>query len=163
MSDCPRCTRPLVAAQVDTYAVRLCQACRGVLARHREVIEIIDRSWRSIPAPVAAAAEFVKPVQADPPLRCPDCRQRMEQYGYMGLAAVTIDRCDKCALLWLDAEELQNMLLALAQANYRSEQRRQAESAAVLPLHGSLAPVTEGEEDLSRALTSAQFLLALLR
>jgi Zn-finger nucleic acid-binding protein len=54
-------------------------------------------------------------------LTCPDCRQTMDKYGYMGLAAIQINRCDPCAEIWLDADELQNMVLALAKSNYRSE------------------------------------------
>ena len=45
----------------------------------------------------------------------------MDKYGYMGIAAIQINRCDSCAEIWLDADELQNMVLALAQSNYRSE------------------------------------------
>ena len=67
----------------------------------------------------------------------------MEKYGYMGLAAVQIDRCDPCSLVWLDANELQNMVLALAKANYRSEQAYQREHDRAFPLWG--APVTSVE------------------
>ena len=59
--------------------------------------------------------------QKDVVMRCPDCAQPMEKYGYMGLAAIQIDRCDPCSVVWLDTDELQNMVLALAKSNYRSE------------------------------------------
>jgi len=45
----------------------------------------------------------------------------MEKYGYMGIAAIQINRCDHCSEMWLDADELQNMVLALAKSSYRSE------------------------------------------
>jgi hypothetical protein len=32
--------------------------------------------------------------QNEPKYLCPDCRQTMEKYGYMGIAAIQIDRCD---------------------------------------------------------------------
>ena len=57
----------------------------------------------------------------------------------MGLAAVTIDRCDRCSLFWLDANELQNMVLALAKTNYRSEQRRRDEEQGFDPLAAGVA------------------------
>jgi Zn-finger nucleic acid-binding protein len=116
------------------------------LAAHRDIIEIIERSWRVVPETAAAEAQFIKPATAsgDVMMRCPDCHQPMEQYGYMGLAAVTIDRCDKCALLWLDADELQNMVLALAKTNYRSEKRARAETTAFQPLAAGAAAAVPG-------------------
>ena len=52
----------------------------------------------------------------DPVLKCPDCSAAMDKYGYMGMKAILIDRCDHCALIWLDADELPNMVTALASA-----------------------------------------------
>jgi len=129
VSDCPRCAKPLEEAQVDTFTVRLCRGCTGMLVAHRDMTEILDRSWRSVPAEAAEQARFVRPEQpaADPSLRCPDCHQPMEKYGYMGLAAIMLDRCDRCSLLWLDADELRQMVLALAKSNYRSEKRLHSE------------------------------------
>lgn len=146
MSDCPRCGKTLESAQVDAYSVRLCQSCQGVLAAHRDVIEIIERSWCVVPETTAEEAQFIKPSKptGDVAMRCPDCHQPMEKYGYMGLAAVTIDRCDKCALLWLDADELQNMVLALAQTNYRSEKRVRAELTDFQPLSAGVAAAVPG-------------------
>jgi Zn-finger nucleic acid-binding protein len=143
MNNCPRCTQPLAEAQVDNYTVRLCNGCRGLVVAHRDMTEILDRSWKSIPADVAEAAQFLRPDKptGDTAMRCPDCHQPMEKYGYMGLAAVTIDRCDHCAALWLDADELQNMVLALAKSNHRSEKRLRREFTQFDPLQGGATTV----------------------
>lgn len=58
----------------------------------------------------------------------------MEKYGYMGIGAIQIDRCDACNLVGLDADELQNMLSALAKANYRSEAPREVSQRAQLAM-----------------------------
>ena len=90
---------------------------------HAEVVQIIERSWRAIKPEDAEKLEFSasKVLKTEPVYKCPDCQQAMDKYGYMGLAAIPINRCDACSLLWLDSDELQNMVLALARSNYRSE------------------------------------------
>ena len=120
---CPRCQRPLEIAQVDTIQVRLCQGCRGVLLAHPDLAEIVESSWHAVSETQAEETSLRAPEgwQKEVVLHCPDCGQTMEKYGYMGLAAIQIDRCDPCALVWLDTDELQNMVLALAKTNHRSD------------------------------------------
>lgn len=120
---CPRCQKPLETAQVDEIQVRVCQRCRGMLLEHPDLVKILESSWRAVSEKRAEELSFRAPDRwkEEPILRCPDCRQAMEKYGYMGLAAILIDRCDRCILVWLDTDELQNMVLALAKTNYRSE------------------------------------------
>jgi len=120
---CPRCQKPLEAAQVDTIHVRLCQRCRGMLLAHPDLIQILETSWRVVSEKQAEELPFRAPEgwKKEMVLRCPDCNHAMDKYGYMGLAAILIDRCDRCILVWLDTDELQNMVLALARTNYRAQ------------------------------------------
>lgn len=120
---CPRCQKPLETAQVDTIQVRLCQGCRGVLLAHPDLVQIIEASWRAVSEKQAEETQFRAPEGwlKEAVLHCPDCDQTMEKHGYMGLAAIQIDYCDPCTLVWLDTDELQNMVLALAKSNHRSE------------------------------------------
>jgi Zn-finger nucleic acid-binding protein len=122
-ASCPRCQKPLETAQVDTIQVRLCQDCRGVLLAHPDLVQMIEASWRAVSEKQAEETQFRAPEgwQQEGVLRCPDCGQAMEKYGYMGIGAIQIDRCDPCNLVWLDTDELQNMVLALAKTNHRSE------------------------------------------
>lgn len=94
---------------------------------HPDLIDMLEKSWHAVSCETAEMTEF-RPTegwQNEPKYLCPDCRQTMDKYGYMGIAAIQIDCCDPCALVWLDADELQNMVLALAKGNYRSESERQ--------------------------------------
>ena len=95
----------------------------------------------------------------------------MERYGYMGIAAVQIDRCDRCALVWLDTDELQNMVLALAKTNYRSERSQQSVERARIDLTtGMMPPVAHAGgqwlfpelEGYTNGIVLAQTLLRLL-
>ena len=123
---CPRCQKMLETAQVDTIQVRLCQDCRGVLLAHPDLVQMIEASWRAVSEKQAEETQFHAPEgwQQESVLHCPDCNQTMEKYGYMGIGAIQIDRCDPCNLVWLDTDELQNMVLALAKSNHRSEHAR---------------------------------------
>jgi Zn-finger nucleic acid-binding protein len=141
---CPRCQKPLETAQVDTIQVRLCQACRGVLLAHSDLVQILEASWRAVSEKQAEETQFraSEGWQKEMVLRCPDCGQIMEKYGYMGLGAIQIDRCDPCNLVWLDTNELQNMILALAKSNYHSEHAMKMEQEGALDLaQGCLPPV----------------------
>ena len=128
-SGCPRCGKSLEAAQVNEISVRLCGACKGLLIAHPALTKVADQSWRAVPEKVAEETAFRRSagIEREPIYACPDCHRPMEKYGYMGLAAITIDRCETCALVWLDADELQNLVLALAKSNYRSARALRAE------------------------------------
>ena len=126
MSVCPRCGKPLETMQVDTLNARMCRACTGMLLTHADLVNVIEASWRAVTEETADATPLRAPDGwlNEPTFNCPDCAQPMEKYGYMGIAAIQVDRCDVCGLVWLDADELQNMVLALAKENYRSEHER---------------------------------------
>jgi len=122
-ANCPHCAKPLEEQQLDTLSFRCCRDCKGMLLLHHDLIDVLDKSWRAVSRETAETTEFLVTDgwRNEPAFPCPDCHQQMEKYGYMGIAAIQIDRCDPCSVVWLDADELQNMVLALAKTNYRSE------------------------------------------
>jgi Zn-finger nucleic acid-binding protein len=124
---CFRCDRLLQPAQVDHIEVRMCPPCSSVLIRHEDLMQIIEQSWRAVAPDIAQTEPLhasAKPT-GERVFHCPDCRNPMDKYGYMGLSAITIDRCDHCALIWLDAQELQNMTLVYAREQYRLTVQRE--------------------------------------
>jgi Zn-finger nucleic acid-binding protein len=122
-ANCPRCAKPLEDQQLDELSFRCCRDCKGMLLPHPDLIGVLEKSWHAVPREKAEATSFrvAEGWRNAPAILCPDCGQTMEKYGYMGIGAIQINRCDPCALVWLDADELQNMVLALAKDNYRSE------------------------------------------
>jgi Zn-finger nucleic acid-binding protein len=143
-----------------------------MLLAHPDLVEILEASWRAVSEEQAQKTPFRarKGWQKESILRCPDCRQAMEKYGYMGLAAILIDRCDRCILVWLETDELQNMVLALAKTNYRSQQAiREAQNAEldfVTPAMQAAAPYVRSgnwlfRDNLPEGLAVAQTLLRL--
>ncbi len=169
---CLRCGKGLEEQQVDTVQARFCRGCRGFLLAHADLIRLLEQSWRFVPENKARATDFhassARPTEPTP--ACPDCGQRMDRYGYLGYAAIPITRCDRCALVWLDSDELQNMVLALAKLNYHIERDRQDESRA---LDLGAMPLSAGEHNgdwlfeaekgaMGNAAAIAQLLLQLL-
>jgi Zn-finger nucleic acid-binding protein len=150
MGSCVRCRKPLEDAQVDDISVRICPVCATVLLRHEDLTRIVDRSWRTV-SQETAEREPLRPSlapAAETIFPCPDCGQAMEKYGYMGMNAIMIDRCDACSLVWLDAHELQNIILAFARNQYRllsrEEQARRANLDIATPgMIGTAAPGTD--------------------
>ena len=141
---CPHCRKPLETAQVDTIQVRLCQVCRGVLLAHPDLVQILEASWHAVSEKQAEETQFhtADGWRKEAVLHCPDCGKTMEKYGYLGIGAIQIDRCNPCNLVWLDTNELQNMVLAMAQSNYRSERILKSEREGILDLtQGNLPPV----------------------
>ena len=170
-ANCPRCRMPLEEAQVDTVAVRLCRACKGVLLAHADLMQILEDSWRAVSRQAAGELEFHAPEgwQKEMVMCCPGCGRPMEKYGYMGLAAIQIDRCDQCDLVWLDADELQNMVLALAKSLSRGEDafRRERERRLTLGTAGGVPEDEQPQRDLGDIINdgvlASQVLVQLLR
>jgi Zn-finger nucleic acid-binding protein len=174
-ANCPRCQKPLEQAQLDNLTARFCRDCKGMLLAHADLMQVVEASWRAVPKDKAESTPFRTPDgwQRDPEFRCPDCGKTMEKYGYMGLGAIQIDRCEHCSLVWLDGDELQNMVLALAKSNYRSEgaYRREKDQSIDLTT-GALPPGAYARtnwlfpEDRGRTgeeiAVAAQLLLSLL-
>jgi Zn-finger nucleic acid-binding protein len=168
---CPRCQAALDEAQLDTYRVSLCKTCRGALLAHADLPAILESGWRVVSRDFAEKTEFHAPEgwHNEPQLCCPDCGKPMEKYGYMGLGAIQIDRCNACSEVWVDATELQNMVIALAQSNYRSEDgfRRGQESRLSLGMGGGQSGENEPDDGLSDEISdgafAAQVLVQLLR
>jgi len=151
-ANCPRCAKTLDNQQLDAVAFRCCRDCRGMLILHADLIGVLEGSWHAVPQDKADEMTFRAPDgwQNQAALRCPDCHQTMEKYGYMGIAAIQINRCDPCAEIWLDADELQNMVLALAKSNYRSEanwQRSQRENITLPGVGGQGADPNQATND----------------
>src|SRR5271154_6192368 len=91
-ASCPHCTRPLEEQQLDTLSFRCCRGCKGMLLLHRDLIDVLEKSWHAISRETAKTTAFrtTEGWQSEPKFPCPDCRQTMEKYGYMGIAAIQI-------------------------------------------------------------------------
>ena len=103
---CPRCGTDLTQAG----SVRACGACQGLWVEEEVLVAMAANMFapaRRVPIPLVPHARQ--------PLPCPNCRDPM---GTWTLHRVSIDRCATHGL-WFDRDELQVVLRAIGDANYR--------------------------------------------
>ena len=121
---CPRCNGPLDPATLEGVPLHRCATCEGVAVAQPKLIPLL-RGLESVVSALVDVDAAVPPV-ADPPgpAACPVCRQRMENFGYMGTSVVFLDRCSRDALIWVDGEELPTLGVLYARTQRRTDARR---------------------------------------
>lgn len=118
--DCPRCgTTRLSEGSHEGARALLCERCGGCLLERRSLLSVLDAMARELRPDVGADAVLDPTPGPEDELDCPDCRDPMERYGYMGSRKIMIDGCDPCERLWLDAGEL----VAMARVHVRHDKR----------------------------------------
>ncbi|HVX83402.1 MAG TPA: zf-TFIIB domain-containing protein [Phycisphaerae bacterium] len=117
MSLCPRCQKPLIQVEENQVVAQTCPACRGTwISLHalerRTRIETNPNLPHTPLPPVTELAETVARSNSTTPLACPVCRETMTKTRFLPTIPIQIDRCSRCAHIWLDAGE-QGLLLRL--------------------------------------------------
>lgn len=109
-SNCAVCEKPLASAMLDeTYAVRYCRNCRGVLIPRRGFAGVVQhrRAWATgTPGPAVP----LNPDDLRRKVRCPVCKAAMVTHPYYGPGNVVLDSCESCELVWLDFGELKQIV-----------------------------------------------------
>jgi Zn-finger nucleic acid-binding protein len=120
---CPHCASSLVASRVEDTQVFSCPERHGLLIPQKTFASIVTKSWRAIPRDYAEQATFPPRQDRGADIACPACGVAMARHPYCGIKGIEIDSCPTCRRLWLDADELEAALAAVAKMNYRSTQR----------------------------------------
>lgn len=104
---CPRCDVPLVDYEFHGTPISVCGACDGALLPQLRMVGLVDKLVDEL------LGDGVATVPCGPPREdvvgeadCPKCARAMERFDYLGKGAVNLDKCSRCRLLWLDADEL---------------------------------------------------------
>jgi Zn-finger nucleic acid-binding protein len=118
---CPACGQGLRAANVSGVSARVCGQCQGTLLAQIDMIRTLE----------AMSVELLKTFDPDMPLdpvdskrgvvACPDCQSPMARDNYCGAGLAYFDRCERCRLLWIGADELGTMTLMWARMEKRIE------------------------------------------
>jgi Zn-finger nucleic acid-binding protein len=145
---CPRYGEGLRDGAYKKVPGAYCTGCGGLLVGQRDLRRFLEQLARDLLESIDADTP-VRPVpDAGGGLRCPRCREVMEHYGYMGTRLVLIDRCDACAAVWLDADELGRLALLFARTGLR--QQAYAADLGSRPAADEAAAVREARELLHR-------------
>jgi Zn-finger nucleic acid-binding protein len=122
---CPACGQSLRAANVSGVSARVCGQCHGTLLAQIDMIRTLE----------AMSVELLKTFDPDMDLdpvdskrgvlACPQCQAAMARDDYCGAGLAFFDRCERCRLLWLGADELGTMTLMWARMEKRLERAQQ--------------------------------------
>jgi Zn-finger nucleic acid-binding protein len=157
---CPRCSEPLAQVALKGVDAQSCPKCGGTsLAQLRlmavleamsvELLETFNPDTKLDPVPDRGAG-----------LPCPRCQRPMTTADYCGANLVTFDRCESCAFLWIDADELGTMTLMWARMDARRS-RLNAQVEEMIDGMDSLIRSQRIKRTVQRALFAGATLLGL--
>ncbi len=119
-ASCPICKIPLYYASLDSQEVLHCAECKG-LGLSREVMMKLqpqgDKKIRiGAEERLHKRPAFFEPRQKPPFLICPFCGKRMEA---VKLGKSELDKCEKCASLWLEGPKLEMLAEMIGPYKFR--------------------------------------------
>ena len=104
----------LARGDLRGVSVQVCRQCRGALVAQIDMFRLFE----------AMIADLLSGFDPDTTLTpiapragassCPGCSTAMSRDNYCGAGLVHFDRCERCRLLWLGADELGTMTLMWA-------------------------------------------------
>jgi Zn-finger nucleic acid-binding protein len=139
---CPRCQQPLVGASLGEVTVVVCKTCNGTLLRQLDLLRTLEGLGARLLKKFDPDAKLDAVKDANGRVDCPRCLRTMDRDDYCGAHLVFFDRCNGCALLWFDADELSAMSLMSLRMNARQASYANANPAGPAFLvadRGSLA------------------------
>lgn len=104
---CPGCKQHMIVLEIEGVEIDHCIACGGAWLDGGELellLEAVDNREHPVATAAPAGAEKERP------LRCPNCRRRMEKISYGNDKKVLLDRCRKGHGLWFDKGELGDVI-----------------------------------------------------
>ena len=129
---CPRCQQALDRAELRKVAVDGCKGCLGTLVPQQDLPRLLESLSAALWRHFDPDAEIEAVKDANDRIACPHCSQPMDRDDYCAAGVVFFDRCNACALLWFDADELGAMAIMWARMNARQE-RVHAENRELIP------------------------------
>ncbi len=121
---CPRCHVELDGSTFDGLPLEMCGTCMGALIRQRDLVRLLDALSSAVAEEISHDQEITPVTDHAGHANCPGCGDHMSTFGYMGSKLVTVDRCNRCALIWTDSEELSVMATLFARTNHRRTLRQ---------------------------------------
>ena len=107
---CPICQAMLSDGTIQNRPVHYCVQCRGLLVPIASFLPLIE-FLRALRRPTGSTIESRDNADADRHLTCPLCQRSMTGHPYGGPGNVNIDTCEPCAVIWLDRNELNRIVM----------------------------------------------------
>ena len=118
---CPQCRSALELLEYEGAPVHGCDTCGGEFISAEDLGCIVRVRQEKFSAELQASLAERQPSFSVPEsettrsLSCPDCGESMRVVNYGGDSGVFVDRCERCAGIWLDQQELEKIQLLMEQ------------------------------------------------
>lgn len=118
MFKCPRCSVQVTCKTHGDTEIEFCESCEGLILDSTELDEIATETEGSVEYSIALHPNDTS-VDTSQLMNCPKCTPPtlMKRIKFLGDSEVYLDRCDECALLWLDKSELDKVNQAISILN----------------------------------------------
>lgn len=111
--ECPKCKIELDKKSIKGIEVDECDKCEGIWCDNKELKQVKDNTdsdlnWMDFDIWKHSEKFSAKPAKVN----CPECGNLMNVIDYEN-TKVEIDFCEQCKGIWLDKNELENIITAL--------------------------------------------------
>lgn len=111
---CPACNVELTRGDLRGVGVRVCKQCRGALIAQIDMFRVFEAMIADLLSGFDPDTLLTPIAPRTGASSCPECATNMSRDDYCGAGLVRFDRCERCRLLWLGADELGTMTLMWA-------------------------------------------------
>ena len=116
---CPQCRSELDPLEYEGAPIHGCNTCGGEFISAEDLGRVVRLRQEQFRAELQAALAERQPSFGVPEsetarsLCCPGCGESMRVVNYGSDTGVFVDRCERCAGLWLDQQELEKIQLLM--------------------------------------------------
>jgi len=145
---CPKC---LISSEevllqnmvLDSIELDVCSSCGGIWFDKQELASAVSLDKQTVESfynklnslktqdETGEIASNEQGFTKDLILKCPKCNIEMSKYKYMYTSNIYIDSCDRCEGIWLDNNELLNIINYLEEASKVDPEKEAAVLAKV--------------------------------
>jgi Zn-finger nucleic acid-binding protein len=123
---CPRCQQPLGPIRHRGVELEGCAGCKATLVPQVKLTPLLEATSVDLLASFDPDSKLDAVDKKAGGTACPRCARAMEIGDYCGASLVFFDRCTRCNLLWVGAEELGAMTLMWARMESRAARLKAA-------------------------------------
>jgi Zn-finger nucleic acid-binding protein len=118
-ASCPRCREPLHVVDLSGVSVHACPKCHGTRLGRAELPRVLEAMSAELLETFDPDTKLEPAGARDERLACATCGAEMSRDDYCGAGLAHFDRCEACAVLWVDADALGTMTLMWARMETR--------------------------------------------
>jgi Zn-finger nucleic acid-binding protein len=119
--NCPRCSQELKAIEYEGLGIETCPGCQGEWLDAGELLGVTQRMGsRFAPEEIEKLEAINKAIftleEQTPQVDCPRCPDTpLKRFNYAVSSGIALDKCPRCAGVWLDKGEMEQVQILAEQ------------------------------------------------